>query len=68
MRFRERKVGIVGDINRMYHTLKMALPDQHVHRFLWRNLETSKYPVTYVMTSISFVDRQAGCIVKVALR
>ena len=42
LRFREKKVGLVGDIKRMYHTVKMAVHDQHVHRFLWRNLQLHK--------------------------
>ena len=69
LRFREEEVAFVGDISKMYHTVRVPKPvDQHTHRFLWRNAEMQKPPSTYVMTRISFGDRPAGTIVNLALR
>ena len=52
----------------VHHAVKISPLDQHTHRFLWRNLDQSKPPETYVMTSVSFGDRPAGSIATVALR
>ena len=35
LRFREEKIAIVGDIKKMYHSVKISILDQHTHRFLW---------------------------------
>ncbi|XP_068723814.1 uncharacterized protein [Montipora capricornis] len=40
LRFRERGVALLGDISKMYHRILIPVQDQHVHRFLWRNIET----------------------------
>ena len=37
----------MGDISKMYHHVLIP-EDQHVHRFLWRNLETEREPDVYV--------------------
>ena len=68
LRFRERSVAVTGDIRKMYHSVHVSEIDQHTHRFLWRDLDTSKEPETYVMTSVSFGDKPAGNIATVALR
>ena len=39
IRFRENEVAFMGDISKMYHTVKRTLIDQHTHRFLWRNMD-----------------------------
>ena len=67
IRFREEAVGIIGDIRKMYHMIKIGLLDQLTHRFLWRNMECWRCPDTYVMTSVSFGDRPAGNIAIAAL-
>lgn len=36
LRFREKKVALVGDISKMYHRVFIPPHDQHVHCFLWR--------------------------------
>ena len=50
LRFRENAVAFIGDISKMYHRIHIPEPDQHVHRFLWRNLETDCEPDIYVKT------------------
>ena len=37
-RFRQRKIAIVGDISKMYHTIKLSSLDQHTYRFVWREM------------------------------
>ena len=69
MRFREEAHAIVGDIKKMYHSVKLKPGlDWHTHRFLWRDLDLTKPPETYVLTSPSFGDRPAGTIATVALQ
>lgn len=40
LRLRENAVAVCADIEKMYHMVAIPQIDQHVHRFLWRNLET----------------------------
>ncbi|PFX19266.1 hypothetical protein AWC38_SpisGene16336 [Stylophora pistillata] len=49
---------------------KILIPerDQHVHRFLWRNLETNRAPVVYVETVLTFGDKPAPAMAQIALR
>ena len=69
MRFREEQFVMVGDIKKMYHSVKLKPGvDWHTHRFLWRDLDHTKEPETYVLTSPSFGDRPAGTIAAVALK
>ena len=59
LRFREKEVAISGDISKMYHRVLVPEKDQHVHRFLWRNMETEKEPDVYVKTVLTFGDKPA---------
>ena len=68
LRFREDQVGIVGDISKMYHTVKTDVFDQHVHRVLWRGLDKNRDPDQYVLTSLTFGDRPSGPLATLALR
>jgi hypothetical protein len=68
LRFRENKVAITADISKMYHRVLIPLEDQHVHRFLWRDLEIDRPPDTYVMNVLTFADKPAPAMAQVALR
>ena len=68
LRFRENKVAITADISKMYHRVLIPLEDQHVHRFLWRDLEIDRPPDTYVMNVLTFGDKPAPAMAQVALR
>ena len=68
LRFREREVAVVGDISKMYHRILVPERDQQVHRFLWRNLETSRKPYVYVKTVLTFGDKPAPAMAQTALR
>ena len=65
---KEGQVAITGDIKRMYHAGKIPLLDQHTHRFLWQNFDTSHDPDIFVITSVSFGDKPAGNIAITALQ
>ena len=68
LRFRENAVALFGDIAKMYHMIGITPPDQHVHRFLWRDFETDRQPDTYVKTVLTFGDRPSPTIAITAMR
>ena len=60
LRFRERACALMGDLSKMYHRVLIPeVPDQHVHRYLWRNMETERPPDVYVKTVLTFGDKPA---------
>ena len=67
LRFREEKIAIVGDIKKMYHSVKMSILVQYTHRFLWRDLDEDKEPETYIKKVVTFGDKPGGNIAIVAL-
>ena len=62
IRFRENDVGFIGDISKMYNSVRIKLLDQHCHRFLWRNMKSEKQPDTYVITRVNMGDKPSGTI------
>ncbi|XP_068245285.1 uncharacterized protein [Palaemon carinicauda] len=68
LRFLEKAIGIAGDISKMYNCIKLPELEQHVHRFVWRNLQSNLKPDHYVMTCMGFGDRPSGIIAMLALR
>ena len=68
LRFRENQVAFLGDISKMYHRIRIPEMDQHVHRFLWRNLQTHREPDVYVKTVLTFGDKPAPAMAQIALR
>ena len=62
LRFRECEIAITGDIKKMYHAVKITELDQHMHRFLWRDMNQKIEPDVYVMTSVSFGNRPEQAI------
>ena len=68
IRFRENKIAMIGEIKKMYHTIKTKAIAQHTHRFLWGNMYSSKEPETYIIQRVSFEDKPSGTIATVALR
>lgn len=61
-------MALIGDIKKMYHTVKTKTLEQHTHRFLWRDMDTRRQPDTYVIQRVSFGDKPSGTIATVALR
>ena len=68
IRFRENEVAFVGDVRKMYHTVYVKEIEHHTHRFLWRNMNVTRKPDTYVIQRVSFGDKPSGGIATVALR
>ena len=68
IRFRENRIALIGDIKKMYHTVKTKTIEQQTHRFLWRDMNTETQPDTYVIQRVSFGDKPSGAIATVALR
>ena len=68
MRFRERQVAVMGDISKMYHRILIPVKDQHVHRFLWREMEIGRDPDVYIKTVLTFGDKPATAMAQIALR
>ena len=54
----------MGGISKMYHRILIPVQDQHVHRFLWRNLEADREPDVYVKTVSTFGDKPAPAMAK----
>jgi hypothetical protein len=54
LRFRRHKVAIVADIEKMFLQIGMNHEDQDSQRFLWRNMDTSRKPDTYRLTTVTF--------------
>ena len=46
LRFRGHPVVVSGDISKMCHRIGIPERDQHVHRFVWRDMDTTKPPDT----------------------
>ena len=67
LRWRERRVSLIGDIRKMYNSIYIELEEQHCHRFLWRNMEIERTPDIYVITRVNMGDRPAGAISTEAL-
>ena len=67
LRFRIGKIGIVGDIRKMYNAIGLSVMDQHTHHCLWHDMDSNKEPDHYVLTCVTFGDRSAGAIAVMAL-
>ena len=68
LRFRENAVAVCGDISKMYHRVLIPLEDQHVHRYLWRDLQLDRPSDVYVKTVLTFGDKPSSAMAQTALR
>ena len=68
LRFREEPVCFVRDIHKMYHSVRITREDQHVYRFLWRDMTPNAPIETWVMNCVSFGDKSVSSIAQGALR
>ena len=67
LQFRENQVTFIADISKMYHRICIPEMDQHVHRFLWKNLKTYREPNVYVKTVLTFRDKSGPAMAQTAL-
>ena len=44
LRLREERVALTGDVSKMFLQIRLPEKDIHVHRYLWRELNTKKSP------------------------
>lgn len=68
MRFKRNRVGVVGDIQKMYKCVRISEFDMHTHRFLWRDLDSGKAPGHYILKTVTFGDKSGGAIAMMALK
>ncbi|KAH8351122.1 hypothetical protein KR084_005173, partial [Drosophila pseudotakahashii] len=54
LRFRQKAVGICGDIKEMFHQIMVREEDQGAQQFLWRYGDNSREPDRYVMRVMTF--------------
>lgn len=47
IKFRKEPGAIVGEVRQMYHQIALLPEDRPLHRFLWRDLDTSNEPEVY---------------------
>lgn len=59
--FRERRVGFGGDIEEMYHQLKIRREDRQAQRFLYRSHPDDAEPQIYVMDVATFGSTCSPC-------
>ena len=56
LRFRLHPIALTADISKMYRTVKLALSDRDLHRFVWRSNSTDSvqnYRMTRVTIGVS---------------
>ena len=68
LKWRENAIAVVADIKKMYHSIMLADIEVHCHRFLWRNLDSTRDPDVYVIQRVNMGDRPAAAIATEALR
>ena len=52
----------------MYHHVLILEEDQHVHRFVWRNMYTEREPDVYVKTMLTLGDKPVPAMAQIALQ
>ncbi|XP_071519122.1 uncharacterized protein [Panulirus ornatus] len=65
--FRQSPVAIVGDISKMYNFVLLSEADEMTHRFLWRDMNTTREPDHFCLQTVTFGDRPSGVIAMTAL-
>ena len=68
LNFRSYPVALIGDVKKMYHSIKTTEKERHVRRILWRDMKGDQEPQTYGIETVTFGDRPAATIAAVALK
>ena len=68
MRFRSGKIGIMADVEQMFHQGGVCEEDRDSLRFLWRDLDETRLPDEYQMTVHVFGAVDSPCCANYALQ
>ena len=68
LRFRTHMYALVGDVKKMYHSIRTTQQERHLRRVLWRDMKREESPKTYGIETVTFGDKPAACISSIALR
>ncbi|XP_022795007.1 uncharacterized protein LOC111333648 [Stylophora pistillata] len=68
MRFRTGRIGVMADMEQMFHQVKVCEEDRDSLRFLWRDLDETKRPSDYKMTVHVFGAVDSPCCANYALQ
>ena len=68
LRWRQNKIGFIGDIAKMYHSIDIPYADQMTHLYFWRDFRKELSPETYAITKVNMGDRPSSCIAQISLR
>ena len=67
LRFREKKVGIIADISKMFQAIKIRPDDARFHRFVFR--ENPNHPIhVFELVTVTFGDKPSPTAAIVTLR
>lgn len=68
MRFRTGRIGVMADIEQMFHQVRVCEENRDSLRFLWRDLDETKRPSEYKMTVHVFGAVDSPCCANYALQ
>ena len=68
LRFRGGKIGIMADVEQMFHQIGVCEEDRDSLRFLWRDLDETRPPDEYQMTVHVFGAVDSPCCANYALQ
>ena len=68
LRFRSGKIGIMADVEQMFHQVGVCEEDRDSLRFLWRDLDEARPPDEYQMTVHVFGAVDSPCCANYALQ
>ena len=68
LRFRSGRIGVMADIEQMFHQVYVSEEDRDSLRFLWRDLDETKKPDEYHMTVHVFGSVDSPCCASYALQ
>ena len=67
LRFRERPVALVGDVSHMFCHVRVKEENRKYHRYLWRDLDSTRPPDIYEMNCLVFGDKCSPCEANIAV-
>ena len=68
LKFRTYQCALIGDIQKMYHSIQTTERERHLRRVLWRNMKTEQPIKTYGTETVTFGDKPAAAISAVAIQ